>query len=330
MASDVWRGDSLSLLGYSSGSGFVNPWHWRVEERSVSVIGRARREACAIWEERIPSRSTSSLVMALVAGERRLLPESVREAFRESGAYHLIAVSGFHVALLAGVLYGILSGLARVRGWWLVGGVLLLVWLYCLFAGARASTLRSAAMLSGLLIARELLGRRPSGLLLWSLAGILVIVVDPEAVHDRAAWMSFLAVLALIVTGEGLLRFSRGVLGMSLGILGAGVVVTISIAPIVMDLYGSVRLHGPLATLISMLFLLPLFVLGLLVLVPLVWPAAARLAEWLAFLWLEVLDLLGLEGLRVSGPAALSVWAMLVLVMLLFRKGPERVLRRFR
>jgi len=61
---------------------------------------RVRRFALAAFAERLPSAS-AGLLGGLVLGDRTTLPADVQDAFRRAGIFHVLAVSGFNVALLA-------------------------------------------------------------------------------------------------------------------------------------------------------------------------------------------------------------------------------------
>lgn len=62
----------------------------------------------------IPFRSaeTGALVKALLTGERSSLPPEMTEAFRDSGASHILALSGLHL----GIIYGVLSWMMSILG----------------------------------------------------------------------------------------------------------------------------------------------------------------------------------------------------------------------
>src|SRR5205809_431741 len=72
---------------------------------------RVRRFALAAFAERLPPAS-AGLLGGLVLGNRTALPADVQDAFRRAGVFHVLAVSGFNVALLAGAVWT----LARAAG----------------------------------------------------------------------------------------------------------------------------------------------------------------------------------------------------------------------
>lgn len=58
------------------------------------------------------SRSTNALIKALLTGERSDIPRDVTASFRESGASHILALSGLHL----GIIYGIVRSLTSLSG----------------------------------------------------------------------------------------------------------------------------------------------------------------------------------------------------------------------
>jgi len=70
------------------------PWPVAVKRWAVGAIAA-----------RLPPTS-APLLAGLLLGERSALPREIDESFRRAGVYHILAVSGFNVALLAGVVFG--------------------------------------------------------------------------------------------------------------------------------------------------------------------------------------------------------------------------------
>lgn len=135
---------------------------------------------------------SAPLLTALLLGRRGRLPRELADAFRATGLAHLLAVSGLHVALLAGAAALALGPLplpARCKPPLLAG----LLWCYAALTGLRPSVLRAAAMGSWLLGARAF--GRPGGLggaLAWSAAAELAW--RPEDLADAGFLLSYGAV----------------------------------------------------------------------------------------------------------------------------------------
>ena len=167
----------------------------------------------ATWRGRIGARiasrappDTAGLQVALVTGQRHLIPPTQVEALRDAGLAHLIAISGLHMAMFAGLSYTALS--------WLFAGLpgcaardmrkpaaalaLLVATAYLALSGASVSTQRAFIMIAVMLSA-ILLDRQPFSLRSVSVAAFLVLILHPEALLSAGFHMSFAAVVALVV-----------------------------------------------------------------------------------------------------------------------------------
>lgn len=322
LASRVNRGDSVTVLGNASG-GFIEVSLF-TPIPSASLPDRARMALCGIWDSRIASRETRAIVSTLTAGERGDLPYSVRELFEGTGTTHLLAVSGLHVGLVAGA-FMLLTARLRSGRWTSLFISMGAVCAYVLLTGARASTLRAAVMALMVLLALRIGGRSPDLLWIWSWAVVILCIFSGGTVlEDVGAQMSFGAVLSLILIGK---RF-EGRLSWARSVLFAGLVVSVGIAPLVSSVYGGMSPAAPVATLVSLPFMMTLMCLGPLALLPV--PAGTAfgiVAEWVTFAWLGALGYLGLPRLEVSGRGTL-VWGGVVLLLWVLSRR-SGFLRRF-
>jgi competence protein ComEC len=167
-----------------------------------------RRESFGRWvHARLSSPDDAALVGALAAGLRSELGPTWEDRFARSGLAHVLSVSGLHVAALALVLAALLSGLFRVIPGLLrridprrpaALAALPLVWGYVVFTGNQPPAVRSALMLSAVLLGRVL--QRPTDALnALALAAGVLLAVDPASVRDLSLQLSFTAVLALVL-----------------------------------------------------------------------------------------------------------------------------------
>jgi competence protein ComEC len=76
---------------------------------------RVKRWAVATIGAHLPETS-AALMAGLLLGEKTGLPPEASEAFRRAGVYHILAVSGFNVALLATSVFFVLSTCGVPRG----------------------------------------------------------------------------------------------------------------------------------------------------------------------------------------------------------------------
>lgn len=267
----------------------------------------AWRERMALRiEAAVPSRS-SRYVRALALGDTRGLDEADWQVLRATGLTHLIAISGFHVGMVAGcvgwlggVFWRGLPGLARhlprpqAAALAAFAGALG----YAAVAGFSLPTVRTVLMIGVVVVAR--LWRRQADLGgCLALAALAVSLWDPLSVLVAGFWLSFAGVAWLIwCLPERRHWFA--------GFVSAQWVATVGLLPLTVLLFGQASAIGPLANLVAIpwwtLVVVPLALLGtaLEALLPgagawlwrlsgacfdLSWPLFARLAESRFALW---------------------------------------------
>ena len=123
-------------------------WIGRVHRRTDVALGYGLRPREA------------AVVRGMVLGDRSLMPEGLEKAFQRSGITHVLAISGQHVVILAGVIYFLIRIFAippTVRA----SVTIALIWLYILIAGAPPSAIR-AGIVATFVLAAPLIGRQVS------------------------------------------------------------------------------------------------------------------------------------------------------------------------
>lgn len=212
----------------------------------------------------------AGIISAMTLGERNGLDVPTRDLFARAGISHLVAISGLHIGLVAGLAMWLGSGIwRRIPPWCLrvpaplaaasVGVTAGLA--YGLLAGMALPTQRAVIMLLvawlALLLRRT---SRPGSVLASAL--IAVLIWDPYAVLDAGLWLSFVAVAAILLANRW--TRGRGVVVRALSIQGA---ISLALLPVLwlFDLGGSL-LGLPLNLLLVPLFgfvVVPASLLGL-------------------------------------------------------------------
>jgi competence protein ComEC len=141
----------------------------------------------------------ASLFAGILLGVEYNIPESVRTAFEETGTSHIIAISGFNIAIVAGLF-------ARTFGRWMgpyKGGIAALggITLYTILVGADAAVVRAAIMGSISLLA-GLVGRRQDGVYTLGITAGLMALANPHTLWDVGFQLSFAATLGLILYAD--------------------------------------------------------------------------------------------------------------------------------
>lgn len=153
---------------------------------------------------------TADFVVATVCGDDNNLSPEVRETFRTLGLAHLLALSGFHVALFAGLVSLLLYPLRLWRSYarWRHAAVLAAVWFYVLVSGMSASAVRAALMLS-ILLGGKMMQRQGVGFNTLAAAALLMLVWNPGLLYSPGFQLSFTAVAGLMAFAEQLNPFGR-------------------------------------------------------------------------------------------------------------------------
>ena len=159
--------------------------------RLLGFRGRLQETMAGLWGDRAP------MVEALVLARREHLDPELREAFALSGTAHLLAISGFHVGVVAGLLLGTLR-LVGFRRRPATLGAALGCWCYVLGIGAPHAAVRAALILT-LLAAARIRGRPvvPVGALASAL--LLLLVADPRNLRSIGFQLSFAGTAGLVL-----------------------------------------------------------------------------------------------------------------------------------
>ena len=148
---------------------------------------------------------------ALTLGDRTLIPYEDREAFSRLGIAHILAVSGFHVGIVAGALSWIFRRLRlRQRLRLLLYGILL--FLYSALCGFSQPVLRASLLLL-LALEGKILNRPRSGLHLLSATFLLLLAVSPVQLMGASFQLTFGAVLGITLVApllQSALPFRKG------------------------------------------------------------------------------------------------------------------------
>jgi len=149
------------------------------------------------------------IYVAMLLGKTTLLDDAAREAFTLTGVMHLFAISGLHVAIMAGALWWCLRRVPRLPP--LAGDLLTLalLWLYTEITGGSPSARRAALMFSFYVAARWL--ERPRGALAAVVAAAVVTLVwDPAVLSSAGFQLSYGVVVGLFLYALPLLHWARG------------------------------------------------------------------------------------------------------------------------
>ena len=261
--------EKLALERRIAATGYVRAPETARKLGETWTIDGLRARWSARIAEAVPSPS-ARFIRALALGDTRDLTESDWDTLRATGLTHQIAISGFHVgivasfgALLAWLLYRMFP---RIALYWprpqaQAAMALLFGFGYTALAGFELPTVRTLLMIAAALAAR--LWRRPSSVpTALALALAAMLIVDPLAILAAGFWLSFAGVAWLLWclphdAPSGRLRLFFGAQG----------VATLGLLPLTVWFFGQASLVSPLTNLIGIpwfsLVVVPLSLIGL-------------------------------------------------------------------
>ena len=151
----------------------------------------------------------ASLFAGILFGVDTGLPRKLQDAFKNTGTAHIIAISGFNIAIIAGIFFSIFKYLTneRLGAWIAIVGI----FMYAFLVGGDAAVMRAAFMGSIALFARQL-GRRNMGLNALMLVALIMVLINPLVLWDVGFQLSFFATLGLILYAEPFSNFTSNLI----------------------------------------------------------------------------------------------------------------------
>ena len=212
---------------------------------------------------------SGAVAAALMTGERGAIPDDVLDAMRDAGLAHLLAISGLHMGLVAGLLFFALRlALSMVPPLalrypikkWAAAAAIVGAFGYLLISGATIPTQRAFAMTFVVLLA-VLFDRSAISMRLVAWAAAIVLMIAPESLVSASFQLSFAAVVALVAFYEALRprwsgwraerRASRRVAIYLLTILLTTVVAGMATAPFAIASFNRLATYGVVANLVA-------------------------------------------------------------------------------
>lgn len=244
------------LLVDSTRSGFgINSWRQTIADKLSSYFN---------------DQDILALVKALVIGDRSDLSFHQWLIFRNTGTVHLMAISGLHIGLIAGLVY-----FFAIKFWAWTGFLrysphniaaicaVIVAIFYAILAGLSIPTQRALIMLMvamlGIILQRH---TRPFHTL--ALVLFAVMLFDPFAVLSAGFWLSFMAVILIIYALSG--RLSQSNYWQTAIKINA--LTAVGLAPLLLFFFQQISVISPLANFIVVpiisLLVVPLLLLAVL------------------------------------------------------------------
>jgi competence protein ComEC len=316
--------------------------------RFASLVEGIRDTVDARIRATIPG-DAGAIASALLTGKRDALTPELNDAMYISGIGHVLSISGYHMAVVAGIVFFVVRAilalvpalaLRRPIKKWAAFAALVMATLYLVLSGAEVATQRSYIM-TAIVLLGVMVDRPPLTFRSLSVAALAVLLLSPEALVHPSFQMSFAATLALIALYQHGLPWMaaspktsfgarvalwglRGIAALLLASLVAGLATT----PYAAYHFHRLAPYGVLANLLAMpvvsAVVMPAGILGLLALpfgfdAP-CWQVMKLGIDWMDAVALWVASLPGAVGhMPAFGEGALALGTLGLLILCLLR-----------
>jgi competence protein ComEC len=309
--------------------------------RGIETILMAIKERARLSIQRSLPEPQASLLVGILLGDDSGMTRELADAFRRTGMTHIIAISGFNIALLMALADRLAAPLLPRR----TAAVVIMAFIaaYTALVGGAASVVRAALMGGVYLLSMRFLGRPTLALASLLLTAVVMTAVDPATLWDVGFQLSFAATLGLMLYAGPWTRRLEARAGPTVArLLGEGLVVTaaaqVLALPLILYYFGQLSL----ASLPANLLVLPaqpgvMISGGVTALSGMAVPLLGQMTGWVSWLFLayttDIITLLAAlphaaVPLRLGGAGLAGVYGLVAVATVAAsqRSKPDRVL----
>lgn len=159
-----------------------------------------REKVLSIYHAQGWSKDVESIVSALTVGYKDNLGNDIRETYSITGASHVLALSGLHIAFLYQLITWLLLPMMRLKRAKVLRCIITIatLWAFAFFTGLAPSVIRAVIMCSFATMSQALM-RKSFSINTLSAAGFLMLLFEPEWLFDVSFQLSFGAVASLLL-----------------------------------------------------------------------------------------------------------------------------------
>ncbi len=228
-----------------------------------------KREEITAYFLKTMSPPLGAIAAALITGDKAAIPEKTREDFINSGLAHILAISGLHLTIIAGVVFAVFrQGVALIPPLCLAFNskklaavaTIFMTFLYLVLSGFGIPAQRAFIMIT-VVMGSILLDRTALSMRTVALAAFVILLFMPESLLGPSFQLSFAAVVALIAGYEtwrnplsswmvrgGMLRKKIAYCG---GLIFTSLLATLATLPFTIYLFHRFSVHAILANLVA-------------------------------------------------------------------------------
>ena len=269
----------------------------------------------------------NSLLLGLLVGARRSIPEPLLEDFNTTGVTHIIAISGFNISIITRIFGAWIQRIFGIRTAFVLTG--LLVFGFVIITGAAASVVRAAFM--GMIVVLALNTGRASSMfnVLLATAGTMVFVNPQILLFDVGFQLSFLATAGLLAFAGTFERVFQKLPSLFeiRNTLAATLSAQVFVLPLLIYYFDRLSLVAPITNLLVLPIIPAAMLFGFLAgIAGLIWLPLAYIPAWLAWAilkyqvvvieWFADLPKAAVAVTAFSLPAVIGYYSILAIIVL--------------
>ncbi len=280
-----------------------------------AFVSRLRRSVLERLGAELRSPEAFGIVAALVTGDRGGVSPELTRLYQRAGIFHVMAISGAHVAIWIAFLYGVLRRMGLSTRATIVFLMLVLP-LYAVFCGSRAPVVRAVLMALLLMGARLRSLRAPAENAL-AVAALLLLAWEPASLFDAGFQLTMTAMATIVVFYERIAAWLAP-LGFLAKPLAVSLAAQLGVMPIAAWHFHRLNTGAPVASLVAIPVVAAICVLGVVLVlvagipvVAAIVSASTRLAVTVLTGVAEFASELPAASIRVGAPSWIFVGAYL-------------------
>jgi competence protein ComEC len=215
----------------------------------IKSIASLRNIILVRIDEAYPNQ-VGEFLKGILIGYTDTLPADIKESFKRTGVSHILAVSGYNMAIIVMLVYQQLINrqVSRSISFWVT---IIVMILFTILTGAEASIMR-AGIFAALILGAEQIQRYVGGIRPLILCATILVIINPFYIaYDIGFQLSFLAVIGLIIYGQIFKTYTEGI--PSLGLLpmiGETFFAQLLVLPILIYYFGQISIISILANIL--------------------------------------------------------------------------------